>query len=769
MQIICAFVNSDSTSLLYSFKFQKAIDTTEVKSKINKEVKVEQLEDVFLSLSLSKSLKRNIPEQIEVLDYKKLNERFSFNSADILSSTPGIKVQKSQFGGGSPVIRGMEANRILLMVDGVRMNNAIYRKGHLQNSITISPSQLDRVEVVYGPSSVIYDSDAMGGVIHYYTRKIKVNSALNTFKHKVISGYSSVNNSKTISFNYEYNLKKIGLMGNFSFSKFEDLKMGENRKHGYYNWGKVYKYSDNSYTFYNDKPLKNSNNNLQKNTGYSQKDFIQKIFIPIGSKRDLTLNFQYSSASNIPRFDKLSETKGDGSLKFALWNYGQQDRVLVSAKWEVQKPTNWIETSRTILAYQNLKESRENRKFGDESLNINKEEVDVFSFNSDFSTKLWFNTKLDFGVQLIHNEVSSEARKDILNIEGNNIIGVLYSEEIETRYPSKGSSYSSVSSYGSLRSKINNNSTLNIGLRATMINLKSKWKDDTFSYKESIDLNNKALTFSLGYTYMPKEDLVLKAILSSGFRAPNIDDIGKVREKNGILTVPNSKLKPEHIYNAEFSIIKKSKDRKTNFGVNAYFSVLNNYIGKHYYDVETKTVVPDDYKGEMPSYIYDGELMTTIANVNRGKSYTTGFTAFFDVNIINEVYLKGDITYTEGLDIDYRTPLSSIPPIFGKLDLAYKLRFSENIFSVKYNGSKTLEYYNVVEGIDNHNQLPIVNGEYQKLPSWITYNFYSNFEINKDINLKFSVENIADLHYKEFASGISSPGLNLSVSIGFSF
>ena len=91
-----------------------------------------------------------------------------------MAAVPGIKVQKSQFGGGSPVLRGMESNRVLLVVDGVRMNNAIYRKGHLQNSITVSPNQLDRTEIIFGPSSVVYGSDALGGVIHYYTKHQKL-------------------------------------------------------------------------------------------------------------------------------------------------------------------------------------------------------------------------------------------------------------------------------------------------------------------------------------------------------------------------------------------------------------------------------------------------------------------------------------------------------------------------------------------------------------------------------------------------------------------
>ena len=82
-----------------------------------------------------------------------------------------LSIQKSQLGGGSPIIRGFEANRVLLVVDGVRMNNAIYRSGHLQNALTVDANALEIVEVVFGPSSTIYGSDALGGVVHFYTKK----------------------------------------------------------------------------------------------------------------------------------------------------------------------------------------------------------------------------------------------------------------------------------------------------------------------------------------------------------------------------------------------------------------------------------------------------------------------------------------------------------------------------------------------------------------------------------------------------------------------
>ncbi len=145
-------------------------------------------------------------KQIAVLNSRDIQKVSAQTSADLLATIPGIKVQKSQFGGGSPVIRGMESNRVLLVVDGVRMNNAIYRKGHLQSSITVTPNMLEKTEVVFGPSSVVYGSDALGGVIHYYTKTPKL-SEENEVESQVFSRFSTVNHEVTTSVSAEIKKK----------------------------------------------------------------------------------------------------------------------------------------------------------------------------------------------------------------------------------------------------------------------------------------------------------------------------------------------------------------------------------------------------------------------------------------------------------------------------------------------------------------------------------------------------------------------------------
>ena len=107
-------------------------------------------------------------QKITTLSQKDIAFQNTQNTADLLASSGTVSVQKSQQGGGSPVIRGLEANRILLLVDGIRMNNLIFRAGHLQNVITVDENMLQEAAVLFGPSSTFYGSDAMGGAINFY-------------------------------------------------------------------------------------------------------------------------------------------------------------------------------------------------------------------------------------------------------------------------------------------------------------------------------------------------------------------------------------------------------------------------------------------------------------------------------------------------------------------------------------------------------------------------------------------------------------------------
>jgi hemoglobin/transferrin/lactoferrin receptor protein len=727
--------------------------------KVYLNAKSNSLDEVFLSASKKEVKRSRIAQEITTISAKDIIKETPQTAADMLANIPGIKVQKSQFGGGSPVLRGMEANRILLVVDGVRMNNAIYRKGHLQNSISISPNMLERTEVIFGPSSVMYGSDALGGVIHYYTKKPKVN---NTFRviPNFLARYGTVNNEATLHGAIELQSKKIASFTSISHSKFGDLKMGKNRTHGYDNWGLQPYISNNTSSHYNENPIANPDPEKQKNVGFNQLDILQKIIIPLSKATDLNFNIQYSKSSNIDRFDKLTQLSG-GTLKFAEWYYGPQKRFLASSQIEVKPERKWLDNGTITIAYQNIKESRVQRKFNSLKRYYRFEDVAVFSINGDFEVPIAIKNKrtLSYGTEFTFNKVNSTSKGKTIQIDGNNIVGLEENFIVQTRYPDDGSRYTSSAFYIDYRQDISKKQTLNTGIRVSNTTLQAKWMDETYIVLPDNDIviNNTAATATIGYVFKPKQALQLNAVISSGFRSPNIDDIGKIREKNGFVTVPNINLKPEQAYNAEFSFIKYFNGKKANLSFTTYYTLLDKYITRDLFPLNGSNTIE-----------YDGETVITIANVNKGTAYIYGGTLSFNGKITKNFYGKASTTYTKGRSYDTQKPLSSIPPIFGVLEIGYNKNNWDTSINLRFNGEKKFKDYNLPEGIDNIEQTPLnpITGEYDLgNPSWKTLNFATTYKLNNKIDLMLHIDNIFNTHYKEFASSISAPGRNFSFTV----
>lgn len=730
----------------------------EVEDVIYLEPTSEGLESVVLSVSRMAEKKQKIPEHIEIVTKKEIDYISPQTSADLLSNIPGVRVQKSQFGGGSPVIRGIESNRVLLVVDGVRMNNAIYRNGHLQNSITISPFALERAEIVFGPASVTYGSDALGGVVHYYTKSLNYTKKL-TVKNNVFYRHSTVNNEHSTNFSSQVSHQKWASLTNVSVSSFDDLKMGKNRTHGDDDWGKVYLYSQNTDNHYNPSSTINNDPNVQKNTGYRQVDVLQKLMLPLQEHIDLVLNGQFSTTGDIPNFGKLNDMK-DGDLKFAEWYYGPQQRLLVSAQAKFNDYKSVLKNGTFTMAYQNILESRINRDFGSLDRTSRFEEVDVYSLNGDFFIPLGKSQKdkLFYGVELVHNQVNSTAKGETLEVMGNRVTGVTNYYNADTRYPDGGSTYSSAAIYSAYRQELSKKHIINVGVRLTSTLLTANWnKNESIDIPNNeLNLKNTALTGSLGYIFQPYPTDKISLVFSKGFRAPNVDDVGKIRTKSGKLTVPNTSLEPEHLYSAELSLAKNLPARKLYFNSNIYYTLLSNYIGR----------APSAEFGT--SINYDGESFENqdiLANTNLGKAAIYGATLSAKWEFLKDVKTNAGITYTKGVSYENNEPLSSIPPVFGNISLGLYKQLFNLALDYRFSMAKTLDEYNLIEGIDNIDESLNEEGT----PDWSVLNFNSNYQFSKNLRIQFQIQNILDVHYKEFASSISAPGRNFSAAVAYSF
>ena len=734
---------------------------------IEMSVNEKKLSEIVLSVARTALQSKKITQKVEIINKNSIIKNSPATGAEVLLLAPSIRVQKSQGGGGSPVIRGFEANRVLLVVDGVRMNNGIFRSGHLQNAITVDPNSLERVEIIYGSSSVGYGSDALGGVIHYYTKTPKINNA-----QKLTNFFSSTFNSSRQSvihhLNSEASFNKSAILTSFTFSKFGDIIMGKNRQHGFQNWGLVNEYSSNSSSLYFEFPSNNKNPNIQKNSGYSQVDFLQKIVFTLPKEKQLLINLQFSNSSNIPRFDKLNEVKKN-RLRFAEWSYGPQKRLLISPQLKIFPHKKFLYKGNIIAAYQWVKESRIQRRFESlERVNQN-ENVNIFSLNADFEMPKTKKISVVYGFEFIGNKIKSDAFKERLSIYGNTITKTQFLGKFPSRYPNNGSSYFVSAAYSNMRLDLNSKSSVSLGARYTSTKIKASWINEQFLKSSNLDLNtkNSAFTGSISSSYRPNKNVKMNILFSTGFRSPNIDDIGKIRENRGVLIIPNPELKPEYVYNFEGGLTFSNNDI---FSIEGRFfnSNIKNYIGR----------IISPFSNNLSnisiwSLILDEEKLSTQINDNIGNARIYGFSVDGRAKLFPGFTITGNVNLTEATINKKIGPLPSILPLYGNLRFNYNKQKFNLTLSNYFSGKKSSRDFSR-GGEDKIEETPIINSKmgnivYYGSPKWSIYSFTASFDHNENVRTSFSLENIFDLHYKEFASGISAPGRSIILNLNVKF
>ena len=703
------------------------------------------MEEVIISANRFAEKRKDVAQQVAVINNNELNHMNQSSTADVMSNQGNVFVQKSQLGGGSPIIRGFETNKVLMVVDGVRMNNAIYRGGHLQNIVTLDNASFDKVEVLFGAGSVIYGSDALGGVMHFYTKNpVLSNNDKLLVKANAFTRYQSAANGYTGHVDISVGKRRFGSLTSFTYSKFDDLKQGANRNPFYPSFG--------ARTFYVeringiDSAIVNKDTNLQVGSGYTQYDVMQKFLFKQSDKVQHSLNFQYSTSSDIPRYDRLTQTSG-GNPRFGEWYYGPQKRLFSAYNLTMKNRNVVYDQLRVTAAYQNIEESRVDRRFKKPERNHRIEKLDILSLNVD-AEKLIGKQEIRYGAEFVYNTVNSTAFEEDIDAGTTG--------PLDTRYPDGGSTMRSIAAYATHTWEISDKLILNDGIRLSNVVLEAKFNDKSFFPFpfDAVKQNNTALNGNLGLIYLPGYDFRFTVLGSTGFRAPNVDDLTKVFESvQGNVIVPNPDLKPEYTYNVEIGMAK-TFNKKVTISVNGYYTLLKNAI----------TVQPSTFEGS-DSIMYDGQMSLVTTSTNAAEAYIYGLEAGIRGNITDKLSIISTVNYTYGRiktdTTDY--PLDHIPPVFGKTGLNLNVKKFRGEVFVQYSGWKRLKDYNLV-GEDN-----IAYATPQGMPAWFTLNARVGYQFNKYVSLQVACENILDVNYRNFASNISAPGRNFIVTLRGSF
>jgi len=498
--------------------------------------------------------------------------------------------------------------------------------------------------------------------------------------------------------------------------------------------------------------IENSDERTQKFTGYDQINALGKARYLANHNLTFDLGLHYSSTSNYPRYDRLIRYFED-ELEYAEWYYGPQRWFLGNFQvTKLSSASNLYDKIKVTAAYQNFKESRNSRKFSSELKNIREENVDAVSANFDFEKSISEKAKLFYGFEYIYNTVGSIGKEMDLST------GV--TAPIASRYPN-GSSWQSLASYINYKYKPNKKFTLQSGIRYNHIIINADLDDNNAFFNlpfSDANLNTGAFTGTAGINWSPNNTLQWKLNASTAFRAPNIDDIGKIFDSEpGAVVVPNPNLKPEYAYSGELGLILNF-NADVIIDLATYYTYLDNALVRRDFSINGETEI-----------IYDGELSKVQAVQNASKAWIYGFEAGVRISFGQYFKLISQYSVIGGTEEDsngIEVPVRHVAPGFGNTHITFEKNKVKYDAFIEYNNELSFNQLAPSEIDKAYLYAQNENGN-PYAPSWYTLNFRSQYQLNSAISIVATLENITNQRYRTYSSGITAPGRNFIMALKY--
>lgn len=705
------------------------------------------LDQFVVSATRTDQDEREVPAKILSISAREIALQNPQTAADLLGSSGEIFIQKSQQGGGSPMIRGFATNRLLYTVDGVRMNTAIFRSGNLQNVIALDPFAMENAEVIFGPASLIYGSDAIGGVMSFRTLAPQYSlSDKPLVSGHALARYSSANNEMTGHFDVKVGWKKWAMVTSFSHNHFGDLRMGAYGPNEYLRPWYVERQDSTDVVIGNDDP------EVQKPTGYSQTNLMQKIAFRPGEHWEMIYGFHYSATTNYPRYDRLIRTK-DGLPRSAEWHYGPQIWMMNNLTVINDKSNRYYDQMTIRLAQQYFEESRIDRDFQKTTRYNRLEEVNAYSANLDLSKAIGTRHLFYYGAEAVLNDVLSTGTDEDIST------GIISAGP--SRYPQ--STWASLAAYLSYRLRFSEKLMVQAGIRYNQFFLNADFSDNLAFYPlpfSRVELSDGAVTGNLGFVYNPAKDWAVIANASTGFRAPNVDDIGKVFDSEpGAVVVPNPSLKAEYAWNIELGASRVFREF-LKIDLTGYYTLLDDAMVRRDYTL-----------GGLDSIMYDGEMSRVQAIQNASQAIVYGVQAGLEINLPAGFGISSQFSYQKGeeeLDDGTTSPLRHAAPWFGITHLTYTYsKLTIDLYAM-YNGEVSFEDLPEEERGKAYIYAQDASGNPYS-PSWYTLNLKAGCQLNDNLSVFAGVENITNQRYRPYSSGLVAPGRNFLLTLKATF
>ncbi|TAG11228.1 MAG: TonB-dependent receptor [Sphingobacteriia bacterium] len=645
------------------------------------------LQEIIVTATRKNSTIFSTPYSINVIHRRVLNEYNFRTIPDALVGMAGVFIQKTNHGGGSPFVRGLTGNQTLLMIDGIRFNNSTFRFGPNQYLNTIDAYTVSKIEIARGTGSVQFGSDALGGVVHILTKEpiFKDRKTINA----IITGKAASQNMEyTGRVEVLYQSKKIAFLVGHTNRYFGDLVGGDST-------------------------------GIQTPSGYKEKAFDVKFKWKINTNATLTVAHQYLQQRDVPLYHRVKLEN------FNYYFFAPQQRTLSYVKLVVNTKYKFADKITFINSYQSTLERRSHQKNGSSNKFLEEDKVKTLGLTLDITSNILKNWTANTGIEFYHDKVNSIKQQIAIS---NNI-------SINQRglYPNNANT-SNLSFYNLNHIQFNK-ITIEAGLRYNSISLAipdtatNNFRLGNIIIKPSSLVANAALSFHID------NKQIIYSSFSTGYRTPNIDDMGTLGLVDFRYEIPAYNLVPEKTYNSEIGYRFNNKKLQTSVAV--FYMYLANLI--------TRVQIPDQQVAGYNMY----------TKVNSQTSFLYGVEANIDYMLSPLFSIKSAWSYAYGQNRSRNEPMRRIPPLNGSILLRYQKNKWQTSISYLLAGKQN----RLAQGDKDDNRIPTGG-----TPGFSIINIYGGY-VSKTYTIRLGIHNILNNDYRTHGSGIN--GVGRSATIGF--
>jgi outer membrane cobalamin receptor len=481
-----------------------------------------------------------VPAAVSILEQEQLQRDPPRSTPEALIGVTGIWMQKTNHGGGSPFIRGLTGNQTLLMIDGIRLNNATYRYGPNQYLNTVNPSSIERIEVIRGSGSVLYGSDALGGVVNIITERPRFTDHGVRLSGKASFKYMSADMEKSTRGGIEISTPHVSCLCNVGLHDFGDIEAGVDL-------------------------------GTEIPSGYEEISGDAKGVFRLGSSNLLTLAYQHVKQKDVPRYDQVAQ-RG-----YATYSFDPQIRQSGYARLQRFFGDEWLRSVQLTGSLHRSIEERITQKGGDTVIVNERDEVDTRGLTLELRAdpgKLW---EIIAGIEYYYDCVHSWKKELDTSTQTETGERGLYAD---------GATSSSIALFVSNGFYFDRLS-LTAGGRVSAFTVSTV--DEEFG---DLDITPRALVGDLSALYALHPEHHVSLGVNTGFRAPNINDVSSFGSFDFGIEVPSSDLSPERSLTVEAGL--KSRMHILSASVALYKTFLFDLIDR----VESTYRGEEMYKGE---------------------------------------------------------------------------------------------------------------------------------------------------------------------------